>query len=216
VTGFVEIGAEIRSGAGIGLFGGSFDPIHHGHVRPVQDARRALGLERVIYLPTADPPHKPGRRRAPALRRFAMVELALLGEPGLYVSGRELTPGEPTYPIDSVEAFARELPDARIHLVIGSDSFAELATWRRWRELIELARLVVLVRPGSELDAIRDGLEPDLVRLADSGGVDFVADRPLPISSTDLRRLLRRGETPPDGWLPPSVLDYVRKYSLYR
>jgi nicotinate-nucleotide adenylyltransferase len=101
-------------------------------------------------------------------------------------------------------------------MVIGSDSFAEHATWRRWRELIELARLVVLVRPGSELDAIRDGLEPDLVRLADSGGVDFVADRPLPISSTELRRLLRRGETPPDGWLPPSALDYVRKYSLYR
>lgn len=203
-------------GRRVGLFGGSFDPIHRGHIEPVQEARRALGLERVIYLPTADPPHKPGRRFAPALRRFAMVELALLAEPGLYVSPRELTEGRPAYTIDSVEAFARELPDARLHLIIGSDSLAELATWRRWQDLLDAVRLVVLIRPGFELDAIRGELPERLVRLADGGGVDFVAHRPLAISSTDLRRLLRRGDEPPAGQLSPQVLDYARKYALYR
>ena len=132
----------------LGLFGGSFDPIHAGHVRPVQDARRALGLERVIYLPTADPPHKPDQVFAPAHARYAMVEMAILGEEGLYASPRELTPGRPAYAIDSIEAFAAEYPGAAIHLLIGSDSFGELPTWRRWRDLIAAARLVVLVRPG--------------------------------------------------------------------
>ena len=200
----------------LGLFGGSFDPIHYGHVRPVQDARRRLGLERVIYLPTADPPHKPGRQVAPAFARYAMVELALLGEEGLYASARELTPGRPAYTIDSVETFRGEEPDAAIHLLIGSDSFAELPTWRRWRELIAAAHLVVLARLGWELAAIRDELAPELVRLADGGGVDFIAERPVGLSSTELRQLLARGEEPPADALPPLVLDYVRKYALYR
>ena len=200
----------------IGLFGGSFDPIHSGHLQPVQAARRLLGLERVIFLPTADPPHKPGRQIAPAFARYAMVELALLGEAGLYASALELTPGRPAYTIDSVEAFQRAEPGAAIHLLIGSDSFAELPTWRRWRELIVAARLVVLVRPGWALAAIRDELAPELVRLADGGGVDFVAERPVGLSSTELRRRLGRGEEPPPDALPPLVLDYIRKYALYR
>ena len=200
----------------LGLFGGSFDPIHRGHLQPVQAARRRLGLERVIYLPTADPPHKPGRQVAPAYARYAMVELALLGEEGLYASALELTPGRPAYTIDSVETFRRESPAAAIHLLIGSDSFAELPTWRRWRELITAARLVVLVRPGWTLAAIRDELAPELVRLADDGGVDFIAERPVGVSSTELRRRLARGEAPPADALPPLVLDYVRKYALYR
>jgi nicotinate-nucleotide adenylyltransferase len=200
----------------VGLFGGSFDPVHAGHVQPVQDARRRLGLERVIYLPTARPPHKPGRRMAPAFRRFTMVELALLGAEGLYASARELTPGEPAYTIDTVEALKREMPAADLHLLIGSDSFAELETWRRWRDLVAAVRLVVLVRPGWELEAIRGELPPELDRLATTGGVDFVAERPVGVSSTQLRDLLGRGATPPDGALDPQVLNYIRKYGLYR
>jgi nicotinate-nucleotide adenylyltransferase len=200
----------------VGLFGGSFDPIHTGHVRPVQDARRALGLERVIYLPTAVPPHKPGRELAPASRRFAMVEIALLDEPGLYVSDRELTPDRPVFTIDTVTAVQREMPDAELHLLIGSDSFAELATWRRWRELVAAVRLVVLVRPGWELAAVRGELPGELVSLADDGGVDFVAEHPVECSATELRRLLGRGESPPPGALEPRVLHYLDKYSLYR
>jgi nicotinate-nucleotide adenylyltransferase len=200
----------------LGLFGGSFDPIHTGHLAPVRDARRLLGLERVIYLPTADPPHKPGHHFAPAYARYTMVELALLGEEGLYASPLEQTPGTPAYTIDSVEAIQREHPEAALHLLIGSDSFAELHTWRRWRDLVAAARLVVLVRPGWERASLAGELPAELVRLADAGGVDFVAEHPLPWSASELRERLARGEEPPPGSLPPLVLDYVRKYDLYR
>lgn len=200
----------------LGLFGGSFDPIHAGHVAPVQDARAAAGLDRVLYLPTARPPHKPGREFAPPWRRFAMVELALLDEEGLYTSARELTPDREVYTIDTVEALAAELPEAELHLVVGSDSLAELDTWRRWRELIERVRLVAIVRPGFEPAAIAPGLPPELRSRLDAGAILFVARRPLPWSATALREAFARGDEPPAGALHPRVLDYVRKYRLYR
>lgn len=200
----------------LGLFGGSFDPIHAGHVAPVQDARRQLGLDRVLYLPTARPPHKPGREFAPAWRRFAMVELALLAEEGLYASAREMTPEREVFTIETVEAIAAEETGAELHLVIGSDSLAELDTWRRWRELIDRVRLAVLVRPGSEPEALAPGLPPELRSLIERGEVRFVARRPLPWSATELRETFRRGGEPPEGALHPQVLDYIWKYALYR
>jgi nicotinate-nucleotide adenylyltransferase len=198
----------------IGLFGGSFDPIHRGHVDPVQEARRELGLERVIYLPTAVPPHKPGRILAPAYARYTMVELALLQEEGLYVSTHELTLGRPAYTVETLEHFRREMPDADLHLLIGGDSFADLDHWVRWREIAAAARLVVLARPGWSLDEA--SLPPQLVELARSERVCFVTGKPVDISSTRLRELFSRGETPPPGSVPDLVVRYVQKYDLYR
>ncbi len=138
----------------IGLFGGSFDPIHRGHIEPVQEARRLVGLDRVIYLPTAKPPHKPRRALAPAHARYAMVELALLDEEGLYASAHELTPDRPAYTVETLEHFQREMPDAELHLLIGGDSFADFHHWVRWPEIAAAARLVVLARPGWELESL--------------------------------------------------------------
>jgi cytidyltransferase-like protein len=119
----------------VGLFGGSFDPIHQGHIAPVQMARQALAIERVLYLPTAHPPHKPEHVMAPPLARYAMVELALLGQSGLYASSFELTHERPAYTIDTVAHFRRELPGCRLFLLIGSDSSingcAGVRLWRR-------------------------------------------------------------------------------------
>ncbi len=200
----------------VGLFGGSFDPIHRGHVAPVQRARRELGLERVVYLPTARPPHKPKREFAPAYRRFAMVEMALLGEDGLYASGHELTLGRPAYTMETVEHFAARWPDADLHLLVGGDSFAELSTWHRWQELVAAVELVVLARPGWALEEVRGGLPEELARRIAQGGVHVVVDEPVDLSSTELRQRLGRGETLPDGAVAPPVVDYIRKYSLYR
>ncbi len=200
----------------IGLYGGSFDPIHSGHIRPVLEAREECGLDRVIYLPTAVPPHKPGRQFASAHARFAMVELALLAEPGLFVSAFELTRDRPAYTIDSVEHFRERFPEAAPHLLIGGDSFAALTTWRRWRDLVEAARLVVLVRPGWEIERTKSELPPELAELVRSDRVIFVGNRPVEVSSTELRQGFARGELPPPGSMPPLVVDYVRKYSLYR
>lgn len=198
----------------LGLFGGSFDPIHRGHIDPVQAARRKLGLDRVIYLPTAVPPHKPGRVLAPAHARYAMVEMALLGEEGLYASTFELTLGRPAYTVETLEHFRRMRPDAELVLVIGGDSYAELDHWVRWEEIPDLARLAVLTRPGWTLE--ESSLSPDLAALARSGKVDFLHQPPVDISSTRLRELFSKGGAPPPGTVPESVVRYVQKYDLYR
>jgi nicotinate-nucleotide adenylyltransferase len=198
----------------VGLFGGSFDPIHSGHVVPVRAACAAVGLERVFFLPTAHPPHKSGRRFAPALARFAMVELALLHEEGMLVSTHELGP-EPAYTVDTLEHFRAELPGADLHLLLGSDSLADLPTWRRWRELPQLATLVVLTRPGSESALAPTSLPRELQVALAAGRLIAVEHTPVAVSATALRACLGAGEDPPAGSIHPLVLDYARKYRLY-
>lgn len=215
-SGEAGIVAPVGDARRIGLFGGSFDPIHAGHLAPVIEACERLGLDRVIYLPTARPPHKPKRHFAPVWARYAMVELALLDEDRLYASPHELTLGRPAYTVETVEAFRRRWPQVALHLLIGSDSFAELSSWRRWEELVEAVRLVVLARPGWEVERVVGGLPAELSRRVEAGEVDFVVHRPVAVSATGIRDLLARGEEPPPGALPAPVLDYIRKYRLYR
>lgn len=198
----------------LGLFGGSFDPIHQGHVLPVREARRALGLDRVLYLVTAKPPHKPRRALAPPHARYAMVEMALLGEEGLYASPYELMLDRPAYTAETLEHFRQTEPGTDLHLLIGGDSFADLHRWYRWRDIAAAARLVVLTRPGWEL-APR-ALHPDLAALAATDRVVFLRQPPVDISSTRLRELFARGEQPPAGQVSDLVVRYVHKYGLYR
>lgn len=198
----------------LGLFGGSFDPIHRGHIEPVREARRLLGLERVVYLPTATPPHKPRRALAPAHARFAMVELALLDEEGLYASAHELTPDLPAYTVETLEHFRREMPEAELHLLIGGDSFADLHHWVRWREIAAAARLVVLARPGWDLDSIP--LDPGVAALARTDRVVVLKQAAVDVSSTGLRERLAAGLPLPAGAVPDLVVRYVQKYGLYR
>ena len=200
----------------VGLFGGSFDPIHRGHIDPVQEARWSLGLDRVIYLPTAKPPHKPGRVLAPAHARYTMVELALLGEEGLYASPHELTPGRPAYTIETLEHFRREMPDAgtELFLLIGGDSFADLHLWVRFREIPGLARLVVLARPGWDFDTVP--LDAEVAEMARTDRVILLRQTPVDVSSTRLRELLAAGLPLPPGATPELVVRYLQKYDLYR
>ena len=203
----------------VGLFGGSFDPIHQGHIEPVETAREALGLEQVVYLPTATPPHKPERRFAPALARYAMVELALLEHPALRVSERELTLGRPAYTIETIEFLQQENPHVDYVLLVGLDSFLELPTWRRFGDLLEAVPIGVMTRPGFAMpsaDAEKAMLAPELVRAIASGSVTFLENPPLAASSSAIRRRLAAGEPIPAGWLPEAVLTFVTKYSLYR
>jgi nicotinate-nucleotide adenylyltransferase len=198
----------------VGLFGGSFDPIHRGHLDPVRAAKRELGLDRVIYLPTARPPHKPGRALAPALARYAMVELALLDEEGLEASSHELTLDRPAYTIETLEHFRREMPAAELFLLIGGDSFADLHHWVRFREIPKVARLVVLTRPGWDLEEAR--LHPEVAALAHADRALLLQQPPVDVSSTRLRELLAAGLPLPSRAVPDLVVRYLHKYDLYR
>jgi nicotinate-nucleotide adenylyltransferase len=197
----------------IGLFGGSFDPIHRGHIEPVQEARRALGIERVYYLPTAVPPHKPQGNLASPLARFTQVELALLREEGLFASAHELTPERRAFTAETLEHFRRELPGADLHLFLGADSFLDLPHWHRFRDILSSARLVVLVRPGWPFD--RAALPPKLAEIP-ADRLFFPELQEVGVSSTRVRELFARAEPIPSGWLPEPVLHYIAKYRLYR
>ncbi|MCH9652088.1 MAG: nicotinate (nicotinamide) nucleotide adenylyltransferase [Deltaproteobacteria bacterium] len=199
----------------IGLFGGSFDPIHRGHVEPVQEARRQLDLDRVLFLPTAQPPHKPGQSFAPALTRFAMVELALLEEEGCFTCDHELTLGLRAYTVETIEFFRKAQPEDEFFLLIGMDSLATLHTWKRWQEIGELVEIIVLARPGWRVDDLPSGTPPQLRELAMSNRVRRVENRLVDTSSTELRGLLARGQMPV-GYFSDLVQRYISKYALYR
>ena len=198
----------------LGLFGGSFDPIHQGHLVPVREARRALGLDRVLYLVTGKPPHKPQRALAPSQARYAMVEMALLDEEGLFASTYELVMDRPAYTVETLEHFQRIEPEADLHLMIGTDSFVDLHLWYRWQDIVAAARIVVMTRPGWEPEM--RALHPDLAALVATGRVVFVQQTPVDVSSTRLRELFARGEQPLTGQVPDLVVRYVQKYDLYR
>ena len=193
----------------IGLYGGSFDPIHDGHIRPVREAREALGLDRVIYLPTARVPHKEGSA-APALARYVMVELALLGEPKTEVSGLEME-DRVTYTVETLEHFRRREPEAELFLILGSDSLARLDGWRRWRDILSLAELAVLERPGEDREP-----SPELRSALKKARVHRVANAPVAVSSTAIRRRIATHPQDLRRHLPSLVLDYIAKYDLYR
>ncbi len=199
--------------AKLALFGGSFDPPHRGHIEPILDAVESLGLGRVIYLPTAEPPHKPERRQAPAHARFTMVELALLHEPRLFASTHELTPGRTAYTIHTLEHFWTQFQGVELFYILGADSFLSFHTWRRWREIPRLARLLVLPRPGFDESRFESAEAGELLR---DGSAQVLPTSRVHLSSTDLRAKLAAGEEPPAGALSPLVLDYIRKYHLYR
>ena len=198
----------------LGLFGGSFDPIHNGHILPIREARQELGLDRVIYLPTARPPHKARRDMAPAHSRYAMVEMALLDEEGLYASPHELTLDRPAYTVETLEHFRAATPGADLYLILGGDSFADLHKWVRWRDIVALARIVVLTRPGWDLDRLP--LDEELAVAARTDRFVFLRQPPVDISSTRLRELFQRDEPVPPGVMPDQVVRFVQKYGLYR
>lgn len=200
----------------LGLFGGCFDPIHNGHIRPVREAKESLNLDRVIFLPTAVPPHKPGRQFAPPHARFAMVELALLDEPSLAVSPVELTPDRPFYSVDSLRHFRQLHGNADLYLLLGGDGFADLHTWKDWQELGRLAHLAVLTRPDWHWSDFRDRVPKELVALAESNRVHFIPNKPVTVSATEIRQQLADGQEVSTDAVPELVLKYIGKYSLYQ
>ena len=212
----------------IGLLGGSFDPVHEGHLRIAEEVRRLLGLSRTLLMPAAFPPHKARAELSPAHHREAMVRLAIGGREGLGVSTIELQTGRVCYTIDTLRRLREGEPPCNPVFIMGTDSLYQITTWRKWRELIEEFDLAVIER--AEDDAPMDrGLNPEvaarLVALADAplarlqvgrGGRTFLLSiPPIPISSSAIRARARAGSDL-GGLVPPAVARYIHRTGLYR
>jgi nicotinate-nucleotide adenylyltransferase len=209
----------------IGILGGTFDPIHYGHLRPAAEARAALGLSEVRLIPAARPPHR-AQSSVPAGERLALAQLAAREQPGFTVDDRELRRAGPSYTVLTLEELRRECGDtAPICLIIGADAFAGFDTWHRWPEILALAHLVVMSRPDSAATAdpaswpawARPRAARSSAELAASpaGRVMYVEVRPQRISATDIRRRVARGESI-DGLVPPAVGRHIHQHGLYR
>lgn len=209
--------------APVGVFGGTFDPVHYGHLRSALELVEHLQLQQLRLMPCAVPPHR-GSPVCDAVHRAAMVELAVAGEPRLVCDSRELRREGASYTIDSLVELRRELGAGHsLCLVMGCDAVLAIATWHRWQELLDWAHIVVIARPGWKLPAagpVADWLrehrltDPVELCLRPSGGILIEELRPLAISSTEIRLLLAAGRSP-RYLLPQAVLDYIHTHDLY-
>lgn len=205
-------------------YGGTFDPVHEGHLAIARAARDALDTA-VRLMPAADPPHRPAPG-ADARQRAQMLRLAIADEPGLQIDLRELERDGPSYTVETLRGLRAELGDAvPIALLLGADSLLGLPSWREWRALFELAHFVVAGRPGSALDgawpeALADAVqgrwvaEPEGLRAAPAGRL-YRLEQPLhPGSASEVRRRIAEGESW-QGRVPAPVAAYIRRHGLY-
>ncbi|MCE2489623.1 MAG: nicotinate-nucleotide adenylyltransferase [Anaerolineae bacterium] len=195
----------------IGVIGGTFDPPHCGHLALAGAVRKALDLNRLLFVPAADPPHKQGVDKSPASARLEMLELALAGQAGVCLSRLDIDRPGPHYSLDTMKLLRRDHPDASFWFVMGADSLRDLPTWRQPRELVSLCRLAVVPRPGV---CVRPDMHDDILPGLGQK-VDFVDLAPLPHASHVIVKRLRKGEDV-SGLVPPAVLDYIAARGLYR
>lgn len=197
----------------IGVMGGTFDPIHHGHLVAAEGARHRYGLERVLFVPAACSPHKAGQAVTPGHHRLAMALLATVSNPWFDVSALELERPAPSYTIDTLRALQAALgPETELYFITGADAILEILRWRDPEALLRAARFVAATRPGyapERLEAVTARLPADL-----RGRVEYLEVPALAISSTDLRRRVREG-MPIRYLVPEPVEHYIRKNGLY-
>jgi nicotinate-nucleotide adenylyltransferase len=211
----------------LGLFGGTFNPIHNGHLRAGVEIREAFDLDRVLYLPAAVPPHKEVRGLLPFAERLRMVRLAVTGQPHLKASDAERKNPGKSYSIRTVQYFHRAFPgNLELYFIVGLDAFLEIPSWKEYRRLFTLCHFIVIDRPGYSRRHLAEFLyreiSPDFQsyprqgRYVHPGGnsVFFKPVTRLEISSTFIRRLLREGRSP-RFLVPEAVEEYLLKKGFY-
>jgi nicotinate-nucleotide adenylyltransferase len=188
--------------------GGTFDPIHHGHLVAASEVQSVFDLDEVIFVPTGAPWQKTHREVSPAEHRYLMTVIATAANPRFTVSRVDIDRPGPTYTIDTLRDLSSALPDAELFFITGADALAEIFTWRGAEELFKYARFVGCTRPGYTLDL-------DVVGEIPADRVTILEIPALAISSTDCRARHRRGE-PVWYLVPDGVVQYIGKHSLYR
>jgi nicotinate-nucleotide adenylyltransferase len=187
----------------IGLFGGSFNPIHLGHLLVAQTAREELGLERFFFIPAARSPWKPGVPAAPGVERLRLLRLALAGQPQCDIDDQEVRRGGISYTIDTVRDYASRFPTARLYYLIGADHVSSLAKWRDAAELARLVEFVIIPRPGQST-----------VSLAAPFRGSWLSGFPLAVSSSAIRQRVKAG-LPIDLLVGPAVAAAIQEKRLY-
>lgn len=207
----------------IGLLGGTFDPIHIGHLRPAIEARDAIGLAEVRLLPNHIPPHRANPFCA-SEQRLAMVKLAAQENRGFVVDERELKRNKPSWTIDTLIELRHELPDTPLCFLMGMDSLLGLPSWHRWQELLDYTHLVVNARPGwqpeypppvAQLLAAHQVQEVTALHRQRAGHIWLADNQPIALSATRLRTLLAEGQDV-RYLLPEPVAHYIDQQGLYR
>ncbi len=189
----------------IGVMGGTFDPVHHGHLVAASEVADRFGLDEVVFVPTGQPWQKGDRAVSPAEERYLMTVVATASNPRFTVSRVDIDRDGPTYTVDTLRDLRGRLPDADLYFITGADALSAILTWRDVDELFDLAHFVGVTRPGYELE---DDHLPD-------GAVTLVEVPAMAISSTDCRRRVAEGH-PVWYLVPDGVVQYIAKRGLYR
>lgn len=210
----------------IAIFGGTFDPVHFGHLRLAQELSSLIAADTVLFVPAGNPPHR-AATTAPAQARVAMLERAVAGNPRFRLDLREIHKTTPSYTIETLIELRAEFGDTPLALLLGSDAFTALAGWHRWRELFDVSHIVVAHRPGLAPDW-RDRLPPELgeetaqrlvrdvtgLKNRPAGHIFLHAITALDISASKIRWLIGNRESA-QYLLPDSVIDYIQSKGLY-
>jgi nicotinate-nucleotide adenylyltransferase len=213
----------------IGLFGGTFDPIHLGHLRAAAEVRRLTGLDRILFVPSYIPPHKAAGGAASPADRLRMVELACRRRAGFEASPLEVEARGKSYSIRTLRQVRAMSPRARLFFIVGVDAFLDIGTWHEYRKVLAECVFLVIGRPGFDLERARDVLDGRLRKvtgpLAEAGSLSgrvpprfrviLVPIRALDVSSTGVRERVRRGASL-EGLVPGAVAAYIRQHQLYR
>lgn len=199
----------------IGLFGGTFDPIHRGHIHIARAFADELNLDIVIFLPAGDPYHKTEATRTPARDRLAMVERAIAGDERFAVSDCDMVREGATYTFDTVEIFRQQFPAAELWCLLGMDSLMNLHTWYRWQDLVNNIRIAVAAREGDNIAHAPPQLHEWIGTALQNGRLRLLKAPQFNLSSTKIRHTIQQGGDT-SAWLNPQVADYIRRHRLYR
>ncbi|MGB7068199.1 MAG: nicotinate-nucleotide adenylyltransferase [Pyrinomonadaceae bacterium] len=212
----------------IAFYGGSFDPVHRGHIAIASKLTEIFGLDAFVFVPAFHAPHKRRTKPTPGFHRYAMLCLATNDETAIRVSSIELDAPERPYTIETLSQLKTELPDDEVFFVMGADSWAEITTWYEWRQILSVTHHIVVSRPGYEMgiDHVTDDIRERIVdlrnrtatKLPEAGTesrIFFTDSVTIDISSTSIRDMIRENDAHWQQDVPALVAKYIKKYQIY-
>ncbi|CAN5481858.1 nicotinate-nucleotide adenylyltransferase [soil metagenome] len=214
----------------IAIYGGSFDPLHVGHLTIARKLIEIFGLDEFVFIPAFHAPHKKEKKPTSAFHRFAMLALATNDEPEIEVSKMELELPEKPYSVETLGRLKNELPNAQIFFVMGADSWQDILTWREWETVLTMVNIIVVTRPDYEIgfSHVSDNVRERIIDLREKGNLNtskirnpkskiYITDAvQIDVSATEIRRKIKDGASDWQQDVPKEVAKYIEKYELYK